>query len=53
VRSVSILAVVFVIWELICRLLEIPAWLLPQPTQIFSALVADISFLVQSLYFTA
>ena len=52
-RSVSILAVVFVIWELICRLLEIPAWLLPQPTQIFSALVADISFLVQSLYFTA
>lgn len=52
-RSASILIIVFLAWELICRALLVPAWLLPRPSQVFSALMADLPFLLQSLFFTA
>ncbi len=52
-KSASVLIAVLLLWELVCRALAIPAWLLPQPSHIFAALVADLPFLSQSLYFTA
>ena len=52
-KSSLILIFVFLVWEVICRTFHVPSWLLPQPTQIVTALLADSSFLLQSLTFTA
>lgn len=52
-RSVLLIMLIIVAWELICHVFAIPAWLLPAPRAVLASLVKDAPALLNSLWFTA
>jgi NitT/TauT family transport system permease protein len=51
-RSMVVVGLVVFIWELSCRILSLPAWLLPAPSSVVAALQKDFLALAQSFFFT-
>jgi NitT/TauT family transport system permease protein len=52
-RSFVVVIVVLVVWEVACRLFDIPSWLLPKPSAVAAALDKDVPALLRSFLFTA
>lgn len=51
-RSVALVVFIVAIWEIACRFLSLPSWLLPAPSAVAAALVKDAIPLMQSFLFT-
>lgn len=51
-RSLGVILLFILLWEIACWLLDIPKWLLPAPTSIALALSKDAGVLFQSFLFT-
>ncbi len=43
IAPVFMFVFLFAIWEIICRVQEIPSWFLPRPTEIFTSMVVDFA----------
>ena len=41
VAPVVTFLLIFAIWEIACRVNEIPAWFLPMPSEIFRSMIVD------------
>lgn len=52
-RSLIVVGFVLVVWEGVCRIFELPAWLLPRPTAVLGVLQRDTPALLKSFLFTA
>lgn len=52
-RSLAVVIFALLLWEAVCRLFAVPAWLLPMPTAVVQALAHDPEGLWRSFIFTA
>ena len=44
VETILVLLLLFIVWETIVKLLEVPKWLLPAPSKIFSEAIVGQTF---------
>lgn len=49
-RPITVLVLLFIVWELIARLFQIPSWLLPAPSQIIHEFIFGSEFYLKHLW---
>lgn len=52
-NSFRLILIIFILWEVACRVFQIPPWLLPKPTAVAVSLEKDAYSLFRSFLFTA